>query len=182
MLWADCHSPDQAVQAPYHSALSTSRNGAPTASLGNLFQYLTPLWVKNFFLTSNLNLLSFSLKLFPLALLLSDHVKSLSPFLCGLKLLPTCFNGYIFIPIQQHSQGSSAFLKHLHMLPKKKKKKKSQQFSGQSVKDVYLKWVLHLCVIGDTEELRHEFQMNLQQSSFQMNTSGGSSSQQLHYW
>jgi len=44
--------------------------------MGNLFQCLTTLWVKKFFLTSNLNLPYFSLKSFNLILSLSDCVKS----------------------------------------------------------------------------------------------------------
>jgi len=39
-------------------ALNASRDGASTASLGNLFQCVTTLWVKIFLLISNLNLLS----------------------------------------------------------------------------------------------------------------------------
>ena len=42
-----------------------------TTCLGNLFEYLTTLTVKNLFLISNLNLLSFSLK--PIPLVLSPH-------------------------------------------------------------------------------------------------------------
>jgi len=37
-------------------ALNASRDGASTTSLGNLFQCITTLWVKNFLLISNLNL------------------------------------------------------------------------------------------------------------------------------
>ena len=37
-------------------ALNASRDGASTASLGNLFQCVTTLCVKNFLLISNLNL------------------------------------------------------------------------------------------------------------------------------
>ena len=37
-------------------ALNASRDGVSTTSLGNLFQHATTLWVKNFFLISNLNL------------------------------------------------------------------------------------------------------------------------------
>jgi len=48
-------------------------------SSGQLCQCLTTIWVKDFFLTSSLNLLSFSLKPFHLVLTLSDHVKSQSP-------------------------------------------------------------------------------------------------------
>jgi len=43
-------------RAPSNLALSTSRDGAPTASLGSLCQCLTTLWVNNFFLTAYLNL------------------------------------------------------------------------------------------------------------------------------
>ena len=42
--------------APSNLALSTSRDGAPTASLGSLCQCLTTFWVNNFFLTAYLNL------------------------------------------------------------------------------------------------------------------------------
>ncbi|KAK4822238.1 hypothetical protein QYF61_011879 [Mycteria americana] len=54
-------------------------NGASTTSLGNLFQCLTTLIVKNFFLISSLNLPSFSLKPLPLVLSLHALVKSPSP-------------------------------------------------------------------------------------------------------
>lgn len=64
---------------PCNLSLSIFRVRAPTTSLGNLFQCLTSLWVKNFFLTPNVNFPSFSLKPFPLALSLSDHVKYCSP-------------------------------------------------------------------------------------------------------
>jgi len=53
----------------------SSRDQASTISLGILFQHLTILWVKNFFLTLNLNLPSSSLKPFPFVLSLSDCVK-----------------------------------------------------------------------------------------------------------
>jgi len=41
--------------APSSLALNASRDGASTASLGNLFQCVTTLWVKNFLLISSLN-------------------------------------------------------------------------------------------------------------------------------
>ena len=44
------------LRAPANLALNISRVGASTASLGNLFQCLTTLMVKNFLLISNLNL------------------------------------------------------------------------------------------------------------------------------
>jgi len=49
-------------------ALNASRDGASTTSLGNLFQCITTLCVKNLFLTSNLNLPCLSLKSFSLVL------------------------------------------------------------------------------------------------------------------
>jgi len=48
------------LKAPSNLALNTAREGAATASLGNMCQGLTTLRVKNFFLISNLNLPSFS--------------------------------------------------------------------------------------------------------------------------
>ena len=50
-------------------ALNASRDGASTASLGNLFQCVTTLCLKNFLLISNLNLPCLSLR--PLLLVLS---------------------------------------------------------------------------------------------------------------
>jgi len=62
------HQPPYLIldQAPSNVALNTSRDRASTASLGNLFQHLTTLLVKNFPLISNLNFPSFNLKPFPL--------------------------------------------------------------------------------------------------------------------
>ena len=57
-------------------ALNTAREGAATASLGNRRQGLTTLRTKNFFLLSNLNLLSLSVKLLSLILSLHALVKS----------------------------------------------------------------------------------------------------------
>jgi len=73
--------PDQArfLRAPSNLALNTVREGEGTASLGNLGQGLTTLIGKNFFLTSNLNVPSFSLEPFPLVLSLHTLVKSPSP-------------------------------------------------------------------------------------------------------
>jgi len=67
------------LRAPSNLALNPAREGAATASLGSLGQGLTALMVKNFFLISNLNLLSFSLEPFPLVLSLHALVKSPSP-------------------------------------------------------------------------------------------------------
>ena len=64
------------LEAPSNLALDTARQRAATASLGNLGQGLT---VKNFFVTSNLNPPSFSLKPLFLVLLQQALLKSLSP-------------------------------------------------------------------------------------------------------
>jgi len=55
------HQP-RLLQALSNLGLNTAREGAARAFLGNLGQGLTTLRVKNFFLISNLNLPSFSLK------------------------------------------------------------------------------------------------------------------------
>jgi len=52
------------LRAPSNPTLNTAREGADTASLGNLGQGLTTLMVKNFFPISNLSLPSFSLQPF----------------------------------------------------------------------------------------------------------------------
>ena len=63
MLWVgsdlkDHLGPHQTrlLTALFSLAWNTSRDGASTASLGNLFQCLTTLSVKNFLLVSDLNL------------------------------------------------------------------------------------------------------------------------------
>ena len=66
-------------EPPFKLYLSTSRDGESTTSLGNLFQFLTNLWVNNFFLTSNLNILSFHFKPFTFILSLPGCVESCSP-------------------------------------------------------------------------------------------------------
>jgi len=62
-------------RAPYNPTLSTSGDGAPTASLGSTAP-VPDLWVKNWFFTSNLHLPSVRMKPFPVVLSLSDCVKS----------------------------------------------------------------------------------------------------------
>jgi len=60
--------------------LNTARKGAVTTALRNVFQCLSTVTVKNYFLISNLNLLlSFSLKSLPLDLSLNAVVKSPLP-------------------------------------------------------------------------------------------------------
>jgi len=78
-LGRDIFHQTRLLKAPSNLALNIAREGAATASLGNLGQGLTTLMVKNFFLTSNINLPSFSLKLSPLVLSLYALVKSPSP-------------------------------------------------------------------------------------------------------
>ena len=70
------HLPPAQLRAPSNLALSPAREGAATASLGNLGQGLTTLMGKNFFLISNLNLPSFSLQPFPLVLSLHTLCKA----------------------------------------------------------------------------------------------------------
>jgi len=55
------------LKARSNPPFNTAREGAPRAPLGNLVQCLTTLTVKHFFLISNLNLHSFSLKPLPLS-------------------------------------------------------------------------------------------------------------------
>lgn len=62
-------------------SLNTSRAGISVAPLVNPFQCLTTLRVKNYFLISNLNLMSFSVKPLSIALSLYVPVMSLSPVL-----------------------------------------------------------------------------------------------------
>ncbi|KAK4818202.1 hypothetical protein QYF61_008586 [Mycteria americana] len=69
------------LRVPSNLTLNVSRDGASTTSLGNLFQCLPTLIVKNFFLKSSLNLPSLSLK--PLILVLSQQAL--------LKILEGCY-------------------------------------------------------------------------------------------
>ena len=62
---------DQAAQGPIQLGLEHLQGRGIHNLSGSLFQHLTALTVKNFPLTSNLNLSSFNLKPFPLVLLLS---------------------------------------------------------------------------------------------------------------
>ncbi|KFU85683.1 Zinc finger CCCH domain-containing protein 11A [Chaetura pelagica] len=67
------------LQAPSNLPFNTARDGAATASLGNLFQCVTTLTVKNFLLMSYLNLSCSSSNLLPLILSLHTLVRSPSP-------------------------------------------------------------------------------------------------------
>lgn len=71
------------ARAPSNLAVNVSRDGTSTSSLGNPFQCLSTLIVKNFFFISNKNLPSFSLK--PSSRLTTCTVKKfLSVFPMGL--------------------------------------------------------------------------------------------------
>ncbi|XP_074680765.1 repressor of RNA polymerase III transcription MAF1 homolog isoform X1 [Strix aluco] len=74
-------------KAPSNLALNPSREGAATASLGNLCQGLAPLTGKNFCLRSDLNLPSFSLDPFPLVRSLPTGDEAPPPFLQPLSVL-----------------------------------------------------------------------------------------------
>jgi len=79
---AVCSVANQQTRLPRATSSLTfnaCRDGASTASLGNLFQCITTLCVKNFFLISNLNLPCLSLRPFPLVLSLSTPVNSCTP-------------------------------------------------------------------------------------------------------
>ena len=75
------------LRAPSNLALNTSREGASTVSLGNLFQCFTTLMVKNFFLISNLYLPPFSLEPFPPCPKKSLSILPLGP----LQVLEGCY-------------------------------------------------------------------------------------------
>ena len=60
-------------RAPSNLVLNDFRDGAPTASQGSLCQCLTTLWVKNYSLTSNLNLPSSSL--IPFLILITNSIR-----------------------------------------------------------------------------------------------------------
>ena len=90
-------------------ALNASRYGASTASLGNLFQCVITLWVKNFFLTSNLNLPCPSLKPFPLVLPLPTPALSLRLWKSIKELWSdgcTSQGGFLVAPLSQAPEGS----------------------------------------------------------------------------
>ena len=74
-----CSSIRCSEPCPQSLTLNVSKDGASTTSLSKLFHCFTTLIAKNFLLTSNLNLPSFSLKPFPLLLSQQTLLKSLSP-------------------------------------------------------------------------------------------------------
>ena len=81
-------------RAPPNLALNTSRDGASTASVGSPCQSLTSLWIKNFFLTSNLNLLSFTYKTLPLVLSREERGRKVGPA-SGISIHVPGENGHV---------------------------------------------------------------------------------------
>jgi len=75
----DIFNQTRLLRAPSILDLNVSWDGASPTSLGNLCQDFTTLIVKNFFFISSLNLPSFNLKPFPLALSQQALLKNLSP-------------------------------------------------------------------------------------------------------
>ena len=71
-----CRPLDQAAQGSMQTGLEHIQGWGTHSSSEQLCQCLTTLWVKNFYLTSNLNLPSFSLKHFSFVLSLLNYVKS----------------------------------------------------------------------------------------------------------
>ena len=74
-----CHPPAQAAQSHIQPGLECLQGWGIHSLLGQPIQCITTLWVKNFFLISNLNLPCLSLKPFPLALSPSTLVNSHTP-------------------------------------------------------------------------------------------------------
>ena len=103
-------------------ALNASRDGASATSLGNLFQCVTTLCVKDFFLISNLNLPCPSLKPFPLVLLLSIHYITVSNLFYEPKRGKAIFN---FVLMNNSIQGKSDYVK-------KKNKKQKNNYQKQN--------------------------------------------------
>ena len=89
----DIFNQTRLLRAPSSLALNVSRDGASTTSLGNLSQCFTTLTVKNFSLTSSLNLPSLSLK--PLLLVLPQQalLKKIFPIflICPFQVLEDCY-------------------------------------------------------------------------------------------
>ena len=79
------------LRALSNLTLNASRDGASTASLGNLFHCFTTLTVQSLFLTSDMNLPSFHLK--PLHLFLPLHALVKSPSPAFLQSPSRCLEG-----------------------------------------------------------------------------------------
>jgi len=116
------HQP-RVLKAPSSLALNSAREWAATAPLGSLGQGLNTLRVKNFFLTPNLNLPSFSLKPSPLVLASHALAKSPSPALlqapsgtgkavirCPQSLLCSLLNSPSSLGLSSQQRGSSPWI------------------------------------------------------------------------
>jgi len=75
------------LKPPPNLTLNVSRGGAPTTSLGNLFQCSTTLAVKDLFLITSLNRLSFSLKPLPLVPSQQLLLRNFSQFIFSIQHL-----------------------------------------------------------------------------------------------
>jgi len=105
---------------PSNLTSNVSRDRASTTSVGNLFQYFTTLIVKNFFLTSGLNLPSLGLK--PLLLVLSQNHRmvGVGRDLCGSSSpTPLLKQGHLQQAAQDLVQAGLEYLqrRRLHSLP-----------------------------------------------------------------
>ena len=74
------------LRGPSSLTLSVSRDRASTTSLGNLFQCLTTLIIKNFFLTSSLNLPSFNYETISPYCITADPAEVSVPFFLTVPL------------------------------------------------------------------------------------------------
>lgn len=75
---------DRLLKTPSSLTLTTSRDGASTASPGNLFWHLTTFIIENFSLVSNFNVPSFNLKPFSITICpckMSFYDLSVGPFI-----------------------------------------------------------------------------------------------------
>jgi len=101
-------------RAPSNLAMNTTRDGASAASLGSLLQHLTTPSVKNFLLTSNLNLSSCSLKQFLLvkswfpSCLLTPFKNWKAAMRSPHSLLVSRLNKPSSFSLSLHSRGASA--------------------------------------------------------------------------
>jgi len=140
------HQLDQGAQSPPNLAWDVPRDGASTASLGNLCQGLTTLIVKNFFLIATLNLPSLSLK--PLPLVLSQQA------------LQKSFPSFLVIPLQALAAAlRSPCSLLLPRLPSPSSPSLSSQQRGSSPRIIWSRAITHICPLhfpseaGDTGDV-----------------------------
>jgi len=107
------------LKAPSSLALNTAREGAATASLGNLFQCLTALITKYFFLISDLNPPYFILKPLKFKALFQPPI-SLKPFFSlkpvPLQVLEGCYEvPLLHIFLYRHEQPVDSVILVTHI-------------------------------------------------------------------